>query len=57
MSSSSPTWTAPHRPRHPGAALESTPTANDYALEAVRKHPGRFAIMGKVALKPATRMR
>jgi L-fuconolactonase len=26
---------------------------NDYALEAVRKHPDRFAIMGKVPLKPA----
>src|SRR5258705_6122324 len=26
---------------------------NDYAVEAVRKHPGRFAIMGKVPLKPA----
>ncbi|MEA2947371.1 MAG: hypothetical protein QOI40_2701, partial [Alphaproteobacteria bacterium] len=28
---------------------------NDYALEAVRKHPGRFAIMGKVALKTTDR--
>ena len=26
---------------------------NDYALEAVRMHPGRFAIMGRVALKTA----
>jgi predicted TIM-barrel fold metal-dependent hydrolase len=26
---------------------------NDYAIEAVRKHPDRFAIMGKVPLKPA----
>jgi L-fuconolactonase len=26
---------------------------NDYALEAVRKHPDRFAVMGKVALKTA----
>src|SRR6202165_5308265 len=26
---------------------------NDYALEAVRKHPDRFAVMGKVPLKPA----
>jgi predicted TIM-barrel fold metal-dependent hydrolase len=26
---------------------------NDYALEAVREHPDRFAIMGKVPLKPA----
>jgi L-fuconolactonase len=24
---------------------------NDYAIEAVRKHPGRFAIMGRVALE------
>jgi L-fuconolactonase len=24
---------------------------NDYALEAVRMHPGRFAIMGRIALK------
>jgi L-fuconolactonase len=24
---------------------------NDYALEAVRKHPGRFAVMGRVPLK------
>jgi predicted TIM-barrel fold metal-dependent hydrolase len=28
---------------------------NDYAIEAVRKHPDRFAIMGKVALKTAAR--
>jgi predicted TIM-barrel fold metal-dependent hydrolase len=28
---------------------------NDYALEAVRKHPDRFAVMGKVPLKPADR--
>jgi len=26
---------------------------NDYALEAVRKHPDRFAVMGKVPLKTA----
>jgi predicted TIM-barrel fold metal-dependent hydrolase len=24
---------------------------NDYALEAVRKHPNRFAVMGRIALK------
>jgi L-fuconolactonase len=28
---------------------------NDYALEAVRSHPDRFAIMGRVALKAADR--
>jgi L-fuconolactonase len=28
---------------------------NDYALEAVRKHPDRFAVMGKVPLKTADR--
>jgi predicted TIM-barrel fold metal-dependent hydrolase len=28
---------------------------NDYAIEAVRKHPDRFAIMGKVALKTAAK--
>ena len=43
-----------------GAAILVPPTwegaRNDYALEAVRKHPRRFAIMGRIELeKPESR--